>query len=214
MRTDSLGQIANYQMGYSYIQTKDKVKALSAFEQAAAQTYDRGIQEDSYFNYAKLAFDLNKDSAPFSRYMQKYDTSHRGDEIYSYMALACLYDRDYAGAVEAYDKIDNLTPDQQSNYIKAYYLRAEQLIASGSYTDAIPCLRAAAYYLPKHDPLSQMARYWQAEASYRAENYDEATRLFADLYNISALEGQTEGSLLPYNAGYSHMKAGQYKQAA
>ena len=213
-RTDSLGQIANYQLANAYLQTGNNVAAMSAFHEASDYSWNPVMQEDAMFNYAKLAFDLNKDSAPFSRYMQKYDTSHRGDEIYSYMALACLYDRDYAGAVEAYDKIDNLTPDQQSNYIKAYYLRAEQLIASGSYTDAIPCLRAAAYYLPKHDPLSQMARYWQAEASYRAENYDEATRLFADLYNISALEGQTEGNLLPYNAGYSHMKAGQYKQAA
>ena len=213
-RTDSLGQVANYQLANAYLQTGNNVAAMSAFHEASDVSWNPVMQEDAMFNYAKLAFDLNKDSAPFSRYMEKYNTSHRGDEIYNYMALAALYDRDYAGAVDAYDKIDALTPDQQSNYIKAYYLRAEQLIASGAYSDAIPCLRAAAYYLPKHDPLGQMARYWQAEANYRAENYDEAVRLFSELYNISALEGQPEGDLLSYNTAYSHMKAGQYKQAA
>ena len=213
-RTDSLGQVANYQLANAYLQTGNNVAAMSAFHEASDVSWNPVMQEDAMFNYAKLAFDLNKDSAPFSRYMDKYDTSHRGDEIYNYMALTALYDRDYAGAVDAYDKIDILSPDQRSNYIKAYYLRAEQLIANGAYSDAIPCLRAAAYYLPKHDPLAQMARYWQAEANYRAENYDEATRLFSDLYNISALEGQPEGDLLSYNTAYSQMKAGQYKQAA
>ena len=33
-RTDSLGQIANYQMGYSYIQLRNKVAALDAFKEA------------------------------------------------------------------------------------------------------------------------------------------------------------------------------------
>jgi tetratricopeptide (TPR) repeat protein len=35
-RTDSLGQIANYQLGWSYIQLRNKVAALDAFKDAAA----------------------------------------------------------------------------------------------------------------------------------------------------------------------------------
>ena len=212
-RTDSIGQTANYQLANAYLKTGNNVAAMRAFKDASEASWNGVMQEDALFNYAKLAFDLNKDTAPFGRYIETYNTSRRGDEIYSYMALASLYNRDYAGAVEAYDKIDELDAGQQSNYIKAYYLRGEQLISSGSYTDAIPCLRAAAYYLPKQDPLGQLARYWQAEANYRSENYSEAARLFADLYNVSALEGMTEGELLSYNTAYSHMKAQEYKQA-
>ena len=210
---DSLGQIAGYQLGNAYLHTGNNIAAMESFRAASAGSWNPVMQEDAMFNYAKLAFDLNKDTAPFSEYVSRYNTSKRGDEIYGYMALTCLYDRDYAGAVEAYDKIDELTPDQQNNYIKAYYLRGEQLIASGAYSDAIPCLRAAAYYLPKSDPLGQMARYWQAEANYRSENYAQAAREFADLYNISALEGMPEGKLLSYNTAYSHMKAQEYKSA-
>ena len=54
-RTDSLGQIANYQLGYSYIQLHNKVAALDAFKAAAALPFNKDIQEDAYFNYAKLA---------------------------------------------------------------------------------------------------------------------------------------------------------------
>ncbi len=212
-RTDSLGQIANYQLANAYLHTGNNIAAMNAFRDASSVSWNSVMQEDALFNYAKLAFDLNKDTAPFGQYIQTYNTSRRGDEIYGYMALASLYNRDYAGAVEAYDKIDELDAGQQNNYIKAYYLRGVQLVESGSYTDAVPCFRAAAYYLPKHNPLGQMARYWQAESCYRGENYGEAARLFADLYNVSALDGKTEGELLPYNAAYSHMQAREYPQA-
>ncbi len=212
-RSDSLGQIANYQLANAYLHTGNNIAAMNSFRDASAASWNPVMQEDALFNYAKLAFDLNKDTAPFGRYIDTYNTSRRGDEIYGYMALASLYNRDYAGAVEAYDKIDALDPGQQNNYIKAYYLRGVQLVESGSYTDAIPCFRAAAYYLPKHSPLGQMARYWQAESAYRSENYGEAARLFADLYNVSALDGKTEGELLPYNTAYSHMQAKEYPQA-
>ena len=213
-RTDSLGQVANYQLANAYLNTGNNVAAMNSFKDAADVAWNPVMQEDAMFNWAKLSFDLNKDSAPFNAYMQKYDTSKRGDEIYGYMAIACLYNRDYAGAVDAYDKIDDLSAEQHANYIKAYYLRGQQLIENGAYSDAIPCLRTAAYYLPKHDPLGQLARYWQAEASYRSEKYPDAVRLFSELYNISALEGMEEGELLSYNVAYSHMKDQQFAQAA
>lgn len=213
-RSDSLGQIANYQLANAYLKTGNNVAAMDAFNQASQVSWDKKLQEDALFNYAKLAFDLNKDTKPFAKYLSEYSEAKRGDEIYNYMALAALYDRDYAGAVEAYDKIDELDEGQQSNYIKAYFLRGEQLISSGAYSDAIPCLKAAAYYLPKHDRVNQLARYWQAEANYRSENYEEAVNIFSDLYNLSALEGDVEGKLLSYNVAYAHMKNKEYAQAA
>lgn len=213
-RTDSLGQIANYQLANAYMNTGNNVAAMNSFKDAAAVSWNPVMKEDAMFNYAKLAFDLNKDTKPFGEYISSYSTSKRGDEIYSYMALASLYNRDYVGAVEAYDKIDELDKDQQSNYVKAYYLRGEQLISSGAYTDAIPCLKAAAYYLPKHDKVGQLARYWQGEAYYRSENFEEAAKVFAELYNLSALEEEPEGRLLSYNVAYSHLKNKEYSQAS
>lgn len=213
-RSDSLGQIANYQLANALLQTGNNVGAMNAFRDAAAVSWNPAMQEDAMFNYAKLSFDLNKDTSAFASYIERYNTSKRGAEIYNYMALSALYDRDYAAAVEAYDKIDELDESQHGNYIKAFYLRGEQLVSSGAYRDAIPCLRAAAYYLPKNNRLNQLSRYWQAESCYRTESYGEAAQIFADLYNLSALQETPEGERLSYNAAYSHFKAGEYAQAA
>ena len=109
-RVDSLGQIANYQLGYAYIKTKNKVAAMDAFKDASVLAFDPAIQEDAYFNYAKLAFDLNHDTSVFSDYIAKYNNKQKNDKIWSYQALAALHNRDYAGAVAAYDNVDDLTP--------------------------------------------------------------------------------------------------------
>ena len=212
-RTDSLGQIANYQMGYSYIQLRNKVAALDSFKEAAALDFNKDIQEDAYFNYAKLAFDLNGDVSAFNDYMRRYDALAKGDQIYSYMAMAALANHDYEAAVAAYDNIDELDPRMQSNYMKAYFLRANQLIDSGSWRDAVPHLKAAAYYSDRRDPFNQLSRYWIAESYFRDEKYADARSTLMDLYNLSALDGKKEGNLIPYNIAYTFFKEGDYPAA-
>lgn len=212
-RTDSLGQIANYQMGFSYIQTKNKVAALDAFREACEVSANAEIQEDAFFNFAKLSFDLNNDPSAFKAYMAKYSDKKRGNQIYAYQALAALYAHDYAGAVAAYDNIEDLDPDMQSNYMKANYLRANQLISGGSYRSAVPCLKAAAYYSDKQTGFNQMSRYWLAEAYYRDGGYQQARSVFTELYNISALNGKYEGNVLPYNIAYCYFKEADYDNA-
>ena len=212
-RTDSLGQVANYQMGYSYIETRNKVAAMEAFKEAAAAEFDPRIREDAYYIYAKLAFDLNHDTSAFEDYLQRYGTRSKGDRIYSYMAMAALYNHDYEGAVAAYDKIDELDADMRGNYMKAYFMRANQLIGNGAWRDAVPCLKAAAYYVPRQNPFNQLSRYWLAESLFRNGDYKEARDVYTDLYNLSALDGKPEGDLISYHIGYTHFKEGDYATA-
>lgn len=212
-RMDSLGQVANYHLGYSYIQTRNKVAALEAFRDAAQVWYDEKIAEDAFFNWAKLAFDINSDTSVFNDYIRKYPAKEQEDRINSYIAVAALHDRDYEGAVNAYDKIDELDEDMVLNYMKANYLRAEQLVGSGSYRLAIPCLKAAAYYSERGSRFNQLSRYWLAESYYRNDQYDDAIGVFTDLYNTSALYGQQESYLIPYNIAYCHYKKGDYNSA-
>ena len=212
-KTDSIGQVANYHLGFSYIQTKNKVAALDAFKEAASYVYDMAVAEDAHFNWAKLAFDINNDPSVFQDYMKRYPDRAKDDRIYSYMAVAALHNRDYAAAVDAYGMIDELDEDMRNNYMKANYLRANQLIASGSYRLAVPCLRIAAYYSGKTTRFNQMTRFWLAESYYRNDQYAQARELFTELYNQSALNRQRESYLIPYNIAYCFYKEGNYASA-
>ena len=212
-RTDSLGQVASYQLGYSYIRLRNKVAAMDAFREASAQSYTPDIQEDALYNYAKLAFDLNRDTAPFQEYLKRYDTLKKGDQIYSYMAMVALQNHDYVAAVDAYDHIDELREDMKANYMKAYFLRARELMESGSWRSAVPHLKAAAYYSPRREGFNQLARYYQAEALYRDGKYAEARDILTDLYNLSALQNRPEGQLISYQMAYTYFKEANYENA-
>lgn len=212
-RTDSIGQVANYHLGYSYIQTRNKVAALEAFRDAAMADFVPEITEDAYFNWAKLAFDINTDTSVFNDYIKKYPAKEQEDRINSYIAVAALHDRDYEGAVRAYDRIDELDEDMTLNYMKANYLRAVQLVENGSFRLAIPCLKAAAYYSDRGSRFNQLSRFWLAESYYRNDQYDEAVNIFTDLYNTSALYGRPESELIPYNIAYCHFKNENYPAA-
>lgn len=212
-RNDSIGQIANYNLGYSYIQTKNKVAAMAAFKDAASVNFDPAMAKDAFFNYAKLTFDLNNDSAAFYDYLKRYPDTKRGDRIYSYMAMAALYNRDYEGAVSAYDNIDELDGDMRSNYMKANYLRANQLIADGAWRGAVPYLKAAAYYSDRRGMFNQLSRFWLAESYYRDNKYKDALAMYNELYNISALYGMDESYLIPYGIAWCHFQEGNYPLA-
>ena len=210
---DSIGQIASYHMGYSHIQLKDKVSAMAAFKQASSLSFDPDIAEDAYFNYAKLSFDLNNDASVFQDYLKIYSDLDKGDRIYSYIAVAALFNHDYEGAVEAYDKVDELDEGMKLNYMKANYLRANQLIRSGSYRKAVPCLKAAAWYSEKGSRFHQLSRFWLGEACYRNDQYAQARDIFTELYNTSALYGMPESGLVLYNIAYCYYKEADYPNA-
>ena len=213
-RADSIGQIANYAMAYSYIKTGNKVAAMDAFKAASSQPWNEDIREDAHFNYAKLSFDLNNNPSVFNEYMKAYPGKKKDDIIYGYIALACLYGHDYAAAVDAYSNIDLLDSRQKVNYMKANYLRAHQLIEGGGWRDAVPLLKAASYYSDKRDPFNQIARYWLGESYFRSGQYDQAIDVYTTLYNNSALEGKPEGALIPYDLAYCYFKKDDYDGAA
>jgi len=213
-RSDSLGQIASYQLANSYIQQRDKVAALEAFREASELDFDLQIKEDAYFNRAKLAFDINADGTWFENYLKKYNTSVKGEQVYAYMALARLVNRDYEGAIDAYDKLSSTDSEQDLNYLKANYLRAVELIKAGAYKDAVSYLESATVGLSPNDPFCQLSKYWIAECAYRTGDYDKAHSGFSALYNLSALDSQIEGIILPYNIAYCSFNKGDYDNAA
>ena len=213
-RVDSLGQIANYQMASSYLKLKNKVAAMEAFRDASAVDHNAVMQEDAFFNYAKLSFDLNNDSAPFKSYLVKYSDKKRGEEVYNYIALAAINNHDYEAAIAAYDNLDLVDDDMKGNYMKANYLRASQLIADGSYRSAIPVLKTAAYYSDKRSVFNQLSRYWMGEAYYRSGDCESAENVFSELYNNMALYGRDEGSRLAYNIAWCRFKNEEYDAAA
>lgn len=211
--TDSIGQSAYYHMGQCYIQLKNKHQAQDAFKQAAQSNFDKAIQEDAYFNYAKLAFDLNRDSAPFHNYLANYPANDtKWDEIYSYMSTAFLLNKNYAQAIEMLNKIKRSNPAIALQLQKAAFLRGIELIENGAYSDAAEYMKIAIKN-GNNTSLTNLSQFWLAECYYRGNKFTEALDILTSLQKSNAFRQTDEYPLSIYNKAYTLFKLGNFTGA-
>ncbi len=209
---DELGQNAWYYTANSYLQIRNKIAALDAFKAASECDYDKVIQEDAFFNFAKLSFDVNADISQFRKYMERWPDSGKDDIIHNYMATAFLLSKDYRSAVEALSAIRVHTAESSSNLQKAAFLRAMQLIEGRGYRAAEPLLETAAE-MGDNESLSNLARFWQAECCYRDDRWSEAISINSNLLADNDFRSSTEYPQALYNQAYCYLKSGNYVYA-
>ena len=212
--TDSIGQSAYYYSGNSYIQLKNKHAAQEAFKKASESSFDKSIQEDALFNYAKLTFDLNRDITPFNTYLNSYSTNNvKWDEIHNYMGTAFLLNKDYNQALALLNKIKFPTAATTVLSQKAAFFRAMQLIENGAYTDAIKYLEMATNKGGYNSSLTNLAQYWLAECYYRIGNYSNSLTLIDNLQKNSIFKRSNEYPTSIYNRAYTQFKLENYPEA-
>ncbi len=201
-RPDSLGQNALYHLGETYIQLRNKLQAMDAFRRASTMQFDPVIREDAFFNYAKLAFDVNRDIQVLSSYRNAYPDSPRLDEIQNYIAANYFLNRDYASAVEALQALREPTQENREDLKKAAFLRGIQLYQAGSFRDA------ERYFSLAQEP------YWVAECLYRSNMFGNAIQIWEQFIRKSGSFSNPEKYRTShYNIAYAYFKQGDYANA-
>lgn len=214
---DSLSENAFYHLGDCYLKLDNKQNARNAFGQASKLKFDKTVNEDALFNYAKLCYDLsynpyNEATKAFQQYLKDYPNSTRADEAYSFLVNVFTTTKNYKGAIDAIESIKTLTPELKQAYQKVAYFRGIDLFNNMEYTDAIKMFDKSATYLFDKN-ITAYAYYWKAEAFYRLKNYTKAI----DNYKAFIMEpgsiAKMEYSDANYNIGYSYHKLQDYENS-
>ena len=209
---DELCQNAWYYTANSYLQIKNKIAALDAFKAASEKDFDPVIKEDAFFNFAKLSFDVNADISQFSKYMELWPESGKGDIIHNYMATSFLLAKDYDSAVKALGAIKTHTEESSANLQKAAFFRGLQLIEGKGWRAAEPLMETAVE-TGSNENLRNLARFWQAECCYRDERYSEAISILGNLLIDNDFRSTSEYPQALYNQAYNYLKSGNYVYA-
>ncbi|MGE0091229.1 MAG: tetratricopeptide repeat protein [Bacteroidales bacterium] len=213
--SDSLSQNAAYHLGRCYIEIKNKFEALNSFKLAADGSHDLTIKEDAMFNYAKLSFDLNSDIAPFKRYLDTYSPGQvKFNEIQNYIANSYLVNQDYKSAIDVLRSIKNPSTADIINIQKATFLRGMQLISLGAYRDAIPMFELSLANGSYNNNLSNVAKFWLAEAYFRNNQLRRSVEINHELATTNyEFKGNQEYPASFYNLAYGYFKLGEYSKA-
>jgi TolA-binding protein len=214
---DSLEQNAYYHIGDCYLKTDSKQNALNAFGQASKLNYDKAIQEDALYNYAKLSYELsfnpyNEAIKAFQKYIKNYPNSLRLDEAYTYLVNVFITTKTYKDALEAIENIKILTPELKQAHQKVAYYRGVDLFNNMEYTEAIKMFdKSMTYTFDKS--IRAAAVYWRAEAFYRNKNYQKAIDNYQAYIGEPGAIGKSELSDANYNIGYSYYKMLDYEKS-
>ena len=214
---DELAQNAAYHMADCYLELGDRARAKQAFRTASLPDFDLDIQEDAFFHYAKLAFELSFNPfddaiVAFESYLTQFPASPRRDEAYRFLLQVHMTSRDYERALGV---LDNISEPDQTVMAAAQVLafnRAVELYQNKQLDRALVFFRKSRSN--NVDPqMHAETFYWEGEILYNQGKFTPAAAAFAKF-------STTPGSYLSelhndadYARGYAHFKSEKYTDA-
>ncbi len=211
---DAIAQNAYYHLADSYLKTGQKIKALNAFKKVSEMSFDKNMQEDAFYNYAKLGYELGNpfenSSEVIRKFLKKYPDTLYKKELEDLLVNSYLTSNNFEDALKILEKNKET---QSKTYQKAAYYRGLELLNEGDY-------QAAKQMFDKvlksgFDPkIRQLSKFWKAEADYRLHNYEQAKLGFEDFASTNDYKYSKEGKTVHYNLGYTYFKLKDYPNAA
>ncbi|MEM9824677.1 MAG: tetratricopeptide repeat protein, partial [Bacteroidota bacterium] len=205
---NAMGQNAMFTLGDAYLQIGEKSNARNAFKAASKLDYDKTVQEDALYNYAKLSYELNFDREAVSALQEIEPSSEYHRESQALLSSIFLNTRDYSKAIEILEQIPNKSPELKATYQKVAYLRGIQL-----YRDQ-DVIAAEAHFnksldAPIDSRTKALAVYWLGELAHQSQEYDKSIRQlnkFASLLKNSNVKLPDESSrhTANYIQGYNY----------
>ncbi len=204
---DAVAQNASYHLADCYLKTDNKTAALNAFRKASKMNFDAKIKEQSFYNYAKLGYEIgnpyNNVAQVFINYLKTYPNNKASAEINELLINVFMRSKDYKGAINYYKNAKDLT--QVKTYQKAAYFYGVQLFLDANYRAAINIFSKAAD-VKLNNKIHNLSLFWRGESYYRLSNYNKALTDFSTVKNQN-IDG------LNYNLGYTYFKLKDYQGA-
>jgi tetratricopeptide (TPR) repeat protein len=107
---------------------------------ASKLSFDKQIQEEALFNYAKLSYELDFNTAALEAtraYLKNYPRATRTEEVKILLGEALLNSRNYKEAVEILEPIPNKSESAQIAYQKVTYFRGLEFYNERAFENAI-----------------------------------------------------------------------------
>lgn len=223
---DALTQNALYSLGYCYLVQGDSSLALNSYNKASTMTYDKTIQEDALFSYAKLCVvnpnpynetlvkRLNTYIKENTKTDPKTKKTKEGARVgEARICLAQIYGstHNYAAALEQMEGIKNRDEQLNKIYVKTCLNRGIELFNEEKYKDCIKVLdKIDDNSTSSTNEIVATSKYIKAEALYRTNSYKKSEEMLRSFYAVSGNENNAYKSSADYLMAYNLFKQKKY----
>lgn len=209
-------QAGLYTLGDAYLTTKDKRGARSAFQESSKMNFDRQIEEEALFNFAKLSYELRFNSIALdatNEFITKYPRSTKLNEAKTLLAKVLLTTKNYRDALDVLDGIDNKSADAKEAYQKVTYFRGLEFYNERAFENAIGSFLRSNNY-PIDSEYFALSTYWCAESMYAVRKYSESVAYFENFLGMQAAKKTDLYNYANYALGYAALEGESYAKAA
>jgi tetratricopeptide (TPR) repeat protein len=213
--TDELGQASSYYLGHAYLKLDNFQFAGTSFHAASKANFNKSIQEEALFNYAKV--NLQKGSfqvaiAALDEYLESYPSGKNRGEAETLLSEALINTNDYLRAMEQMDKIRNKSPRIQNAYQKVAFYQAMIYYRDQKFKPALTYLDKSQSF-PADRDLVLETHFWKGEVHTADGNLAQAIRSYEALRSANPASANPFLIKTHYGLGYAYFNTQQYPKA-
>ncbi|HNJ01331.1 MAG TPA: tetratricopeptide repeat protein [Chitinophagales bacterium] len=213
----ALSQNAMYLLGQCYEKSGNKSEARTAFLQAARMSFDKVIQEEAWFSYAKLSYELgftNDALVALKNFIQAYPKSTHTLEANELLADLFLMTRNYEEAMSIIDNLPIKSDKLKEAYQKMAYFRAVENYNDYKY-DAAESFFDKSLKYPISKSLEALCYYWKADIAHQKSAYDKSisgiSKFLPMAYAVNTIDSdKVNAGTANYLQGYNFYKKKDY----
>ncbi len=213
---DSVLQYSSYYLGASYLELKQYKYALQAFKKSASYDYNKKLQEDAYYSYAKLSYQLE---LPFDNtlqtlttYLETFKHPLHTKQIKTLMVQTLQATSQYAEAYAVLKEIQSPNFDQKKVLQQLAFFLGVKEFNQQNFKEAMAYFSHANEY-PINDTYSYLSNFWMADCHFHLSDYEKSIDAYNGL-SVSA-DGHLADyeNLKKYNLAYSYFQTQDYANA-
>ena len=215
-QNDIYSQNGNYTLGNVFLKMNNKQSARNAFFVASKFNFDPQLQEDALYEYAKLSYELDFNTAALDAtrlYLKNYPRSVRNDEMKTLLGEELLNSHNYKEAVDILEPIPNKSASAKTAYQKVTYFRGLEFYNERAFENAIGIFLRSLKY-PMDKKVEALTIYWMAESGYEVRKYGESVENFERFLDMDYASQLPVYNYANYGLGYAAFGAEQYRKAA
>jgi len=215
-QNDIFSQNGDYTLGEVFLKLNDKQSARSAYFLASKLSFDKQLQEDALYEYAKLSYELdyNNQALDATRlYLKNYPTAKRNDEVKTLLGEELLNSHNYAEAVDILEPIPNKSASAIAAYQKVTYYRGLEFYNERAFENAIGIF-IRSLRNPVDSRIAALTTYWMAESMYEVRKYDESVETFQKFLDMPDAPETGVYNYANYALAYAAFYGEKYKPAS
>ena len=215
LNSDTLGFVASFYLGNLYIKTDNKNYAISAYKISKDNAYNKVLEEESLFQYAKLNLDVgNFDEAikSITEYKSKYPGSERVENIDEILSEAYLNAKNYDVAIQHIESMKNRSTRINRAYQQITFFKGTELFNDGKFFEAVQMFDKSLTQKQSNNFVIK-ANYWKGEAYSIGLKYEEAINAYGAVFQADSRGETPEYLNSRYGIGYAYYNIKEYDKA-